>query len=104
MNNEEYVLIGRLSDLGTLAGSISDSNALSGTLILPEYVPVPTEIPPATTTTLGGIIVGENLSITEEGILSVVTTTDVESDNTKPITSAAVYTEIGNINILLSTI
>lgn len=28
----------------------------------------------------------------------------VEQDNTKPITSAAVYTEIGNINALLATI
>lgn len=29
---------------------------------------------------------------------------DVEADNTKPITSAAVYKEIGNINALLATI
>lgn len=28
----------------------------------------------------------------------------VEQDNTRPITSAAVYTEIGNINALLATI
>jgi len=28
----------------------------------------------------------------------------VEEDNTRPITSAAVYTEIGNINALLATI
>ena len=27
-----------------------------------------------------------------------------EEDNTKPITSAAVYTEIGNINVLLAAI
>lgn len=30
--------------------------------------------------------------------------TAVEQDNTRPITSAAVYTEIGNINALLATI
>lgn len=30
--------------------------------------------------------------------------TSVEEDNTRPITSAAVYTEIGNINALLATI
>jgi len=30
--------------------------------------------------------------------------TAVEEDNTRPITSAAVYTEIGNINALLATI
>lgn len=29
---------------------------------------------------------------------------DAEQDNTRPITSAAVYTEIGNINALLATI
>ena len=29
---------------------------------------------------------------------------DVEQDNTRPITSAAVYTEVGNINALLATI
>ena len=28
----------------------------------------------------------------------------VEEDNTKPLTAAAVYTEIGNINALLATI
>lgn len=28
----------------------------------------------------------------------------VEQDNTKPVTSAAVYTEVGNINALLATI
>lgn len=30
--------------------------------------------------------------------------TSAEQDNTKPITAAAVYTEIGNINALLATI
>ena len=62
------------------------------------------ELPPATSSTLGGIIVGEDLSITPEGRLSVDKATSVEGDNTKPITAAAVYTEIGNINVLLSTI
>ena len=36
--------------------------------------------------------------------LSVNTAKDVEADNTLPVTSAAVYTEIGNIDVLLSTI
>ena len=36
---------------------------------------------------------------------SVYTAADVvEGGNTKPITSAAVYTEVGNINALLATI
>lgn len=59
---------------------------------------------PATTETLGLIKVGENLKITEDGVLSVDTATQVEQDNTKPITSAAVHTEIGNIDVLLKTI
>lgn len=59
---------------------------------------------PATTTTLGGIIVGNDLQITEEGVLSVDKATSVEEDNTRPITAAAVYTEVGNINVLLETI
>lgn len=37
-------------------------------------------------------------------ILEVDTATKVERDNTKPVTSAAVYTEIGNIEVLLSLI
>lgn len=59
---------------------------------------------PATTERLGVVQIGENLKITEEGVLSVDTATQVEQDNTKPITSAAVHTEIGNIDVLLKTI
>lgn len=40
----------------------------------------------------------------EDGILSVNTADKVEEDNTLPVTSAAVYTEVGNINALLATI
>lgn len=40
----------------------------------------------------------------ENGILSVNTADEVEKDNTLPVTSAAVYTEVGNINALLATI
>lgn len=63
-----------------------------------------TALRPATPTTLGGIIVGEDLQITSTGLLSVVKANAVEQDNTHPITSAAVYTEIGNIDALLQTI
>ena len=69
-----------------------------------EYVGNRTNLKPATTDTLGGIIVGNGLKITDTGLLSVDTADDVEQDNTKPITSAAVYTEVGNINALLATI
>lgn len=46
---------------------------------------------------------GENISIVNNKI-SVLTSDVVEEDNTRPVTSAAVYTEVGNINILLQTI
>ena len=42
--------------------------------------------------------------ILENGVLRVNTAQDVEQDNTLPITSAAVYTEIGNIDSLLKSI
>ena len=47
---------------------------------------------------------GENITITDDGVISVQTAPNIEKDNTKPITSAAVYTEVGNINVLLQTI
>ena len=40
----------------------------------------------------------------EDGILSIDTADTVEQDNTKPVTSAAVYTKIGNIEALLANI
>lgn len=39
-----------------------------------------------------------------DGVLSVNTTDVVEQDNTLPITSAAVHTTVGNIEVLLQTI
>ncbi len=59
---------------------------------------------PATKYSLGGIIVGEDLAVTSTGLLSVVKANKVEQDNTHPITAAAVYTEVGNIEALLQTI
>lgn len=47
--------------------------------------------------------IGDGLKL-EGNRLSVDAATSVDKDNTKPITSAAVFTEIGNINALLATI
>lgn len=47
--------------------------------------------------------IGENLKVVG-GALTVDTAGAVQQDNTKPITSAAVYTEVGNINALLALI
>ncbi len=53
----------------------------------------------------GGYTIGEGLKIdAATNTLSVDTAAAVEKDNTKPVTSAAVYTEVGNINALLATI
>lgn len=47
--------------------------------------------------------IGDNLKVVG-GELTVDTAPNVERDNTKPITSAAVYVEVGNINALLALI
>ena len=47
--------------------------------------------------------VGESLKM-ENGVLSVNTADEVEADNTLPVTSAAVYVTVGNIEALLETI
>lgn len=60
-------------------------------------------LPPATETVLGGIKVGDNLTITSDGRLSVVTASMVE-DNTLPVTAAAVHTELGNVEALLGAL
>lgn len=62
------------------------------------------ELLPATRSRLGGIIVGENLNVTADGTLSVDMAGDIEEDNTRPVSSAQVYTTIGNINALLAAI
>lgn len=52
-----------------------------------------------------GYNIGPGLKLdAETNTLSVDTADAVEKDNTRPVTSAAVYTEVGNINALLATI
>lgn len=51
-----------------------------------------------------GYVIGHGLKVTGTNTLEVDTAEDVEQDNTLPITSAAVYTTVGNIEILLETI
>ena len=53
----------------------------------------------------GGYTIGDGLKLdAATNTLSVDTAEAVEKDNTKPVTSAAVYTEVGNINAMLATI
>lgn len=61
-------------------------------------------VPIMSETVAGIAMVGDNLTIDAEGRLSVDTADAAEQDNTRPITSAAVHTVVGNIEILLETI
>lgn len=51
----------------------------------------------------GGLQVGHGLKVVD-GTLEVDAAQAVEADNTLPITSAAVYVEVGNIEALLATV
>lgn len=92
-------LSGNITAKASLSGDIEANGALGQTVVVGGTI-----LRPATETTLGGIIVGEDLQITQSGVLSVAKASAVEQDNTHPITAAAVYTEVGNINALLQTI
>ena len=52
----------------------------------------------------GDFSLGHALMWDKQGRLAVHVADEAEADNTLPITAAAVYTELGNIEILLQTI
>lgn len=52
----------------------------------------------------GSVAIDNHTLITKNGVMMVNTADEPEQDNTLPITSAAVHTTIGNIEVLLSTI
>lgn len=90
---------GQLSGESTLNGSIAATQSVSGSLTT------------ASGQGGGGVprggIAGDVLlkrSNDDYDAEWVAPATSAEQDNTLPITSAAVYTEIGNINALLATI
>lgn len=98
-------LQGEILTLQKMSGSVSTPESLSGNVGAKTInIGGTTEIPIATHDTIGGIKIGDNLRISGDGVLSVETATAVEADNTLPITSAAVNTTVGNIEILLATI
>lgn len=57
----------------------------------------------ATAEKAGVVRVGANLLV-EGGVLRVDTAENVEQDNTRPVTSAAVHTQLGNVEALLKNI
>lgn len=92
-------LSGNITAKASLSGDIAANGTLGQTVVVGGTV-----LRPATRVTLGGVIVGEDLAVTQSGVLSVIKADKAEQDNTHPITAAAVYTEIGNIDALLQTI
>jgi len=88
----------------SLRGEVSSDGLLGGVKIGGLNVNKYPDIPIATTRRFGGIIVGDHLSVTEEGRVSVVMSDTLSSDNTNPVSAATVYTEVGNINALLQSI
>lgn len=95
MAEQNAMLIGRVVPEAALEGSVNMPQFVGGG---GSYVPIMSE-------TVAGIAkVGENLKIDREGRLSVDTADEVEEDNTRPITAAAVFATVGNIELLLGTI
>ena len=76
----------------SLQAEISSGSVLQGTMSKPQTVLV------------YELAIDETLKLNEKGALGVNTATDIEQDNTLPITAAAVHTAVGNIEVLLSTI
>lgn len=97
-------VIGTRSQPSQLRGQMQSSAvSLAGRVQMPQNTVQEVDI--ATTTTPGIVMVGDNLLIDpKNGRLSVDVANDAEADNTRPITAAAVYTELGNIDILLKII
>ena len=52
----------------------------------------------------GDFSLGHALMWDKQGRLAVQVADEAEADNTLPLTAAAVYTELGNIEVLLGTI
>ena len=112
-----------LTFTGAVEGTYDGSNAL--TVDIPSAPDIPTTLPNPQSLTFTGAVEGtydgskpltveiptggvqfttdETLSL-KDGVLSVRTAQEPEPDNTLPITSAAVHTVVGNIEIILQTI
>ena len=101
----------------------AESERTTGELLIPvaerakpsDYVYTPTEVETVASVkrwveeriaeieVSGGMEIGHGLKM-EDGKVCVDCADAVEVDNTLPVTSAAVYTEVGNIEALLATV
>ena len=112
-----------LTFTGAAEGTYDGSSAL--TVDIPSAPDIPTTLPNPKSLTFTGAVEGtydgsnpltvkiptggvqfttdETLSL-KDGVLSVRTAQEPDPDNTLPITSAAVHTVVGNIEIILQTI
>ena len=83
-------LIGSVGGGGGLSGKLAAGGTLTGQAGGPSG---------------GGLAyqIGSGLKV-EEGVLMVDTAERVEEDNTRPVTSAAVYLELGNVQALLANL
>lgn len=88
----------------SIRGEVSGNGVLGGVTVGGVKIIQYPDIPIATTSRLGGVKVGDHLSITEDGVLSVIVANEIDEDNTHPVSAATVYTEVGNINALLQSI
>lgn len=105
LNARLYATVGRgvrdvsMNDSGELVFTMTDGKKINlGAITGRDTLPI------ATKELLGAIKAGAGLTIDENGLLSVNTANKAEKDNTKPITSGAVYMELGNIEVLLEKI
>lgn len=101
--SDNYVSADQLN-AASVVGEVNGNGVLADVEVSGVVINRHEGLPIATRERLGGVIVGDHLEITEHGILSVTVTDSMEMDNTNPITAAAVYTQVGNINALLETI
>nr|WP_317402622.1 hypothetical protein [uncultured Gemmiger sp.] len=89
-----YNLSGTISRTQDIRCELGQVHAISADIQVQHY-------------TAGGkaYVIGHGLKLDEQtNTLSVDTAEAVEQDNTLPVTSAAVYTTVGNIEVLLGTI
>lgn len=88
-----------------LSGSLSKGRDLQGEIRRPQEFAADVKIQFYSGGGAPAYKIGDGLKLdTETNTLSVDTADAVEQDNTRPVTSAAVFTTVGNIEALLGTI